>query len=160
MLVKDVMRRQVITVKESTTLKELMRIFQKYPFHHLPVVKEDGTVVGIVALEDILKIFEPFPPYLMEMLRRNPFYAETELEETNLFKVDLPPEMGVLCVAEDLMNMNVVTIKEDATAMEALSRIRSYNLKTLPVVDEDGRLQGIVNLFDILMGVLKEKGIF
>ncbi|RLE07552.1 hypothetical protein DRJ00_07935, partial [Candidatus Aerophobetes bacterium] len=54
-LVKEVMKREVVTVREATTLKELMGIFQKYTFHTLPVVKEDNRIVGVVALEDILK---------------------------------------------------------------------------------------------------------
>jgi len=47
MLVKEVMRKDVVTVKESTTLKDLMRIFRKYTFHTLPVVTEDKKVVGL-----------------------------------------------------------------------------------------------------------------
>ena len=74
MLVKDVMKQDVITVEESTTLRELVGIFQKYTFHTLPVVKEDNKLVGVVALEDILKIFEPYPSHILEMLERVPFF--------------------------------------------------------------------------------------
>lgn len=157
MLVKDVMKQDVITVKESTTLRELMAIFQKYTFHTLPVVKEDNKLVGVVALEDILKIFEPSPSHIMEMLRRSPF--RDEFEEVNLLEVDIPSEMGVLCVVEDLMRTNVVTINEEATTIEARSLMKLHRLKRLPVVDKDGYLLGIISLFDIIIAVFKEKGV-
>ncbi|MEA3485713.1 MAG: CBS domain-containing protein, partial [Candidatus Aerophobetes bacterium] len=92
MFVKEAMRRDVITVKESTTLKELMEIFYKYTFHTLPVVREDKKVVGVVALEDICKIFYPHPPHILRMLERTPLW--NGYEEKNLLEVDIPSEMG------------------------------------------------------------------
>lgn len=157
MLVKEVMRQEVITVKEVTTLRELMGIFQKYTFHTLPVVKENNKLVGVVALEDVLKIFEPAPPHIMELLRRIPL--GDELEEINLFETDISPEMGVLCVVKDLMRTNMVTIDEEATTIEARSLMRLHHLKRLPVVDKNGYLKGIFSLFDIIMAVFREKRI-
>lgn len=157
MLVKDVMKQDVITVKESTTLKKLMGIFQKYTFHTLPVIREDNKLVGVVALEDVLKIFEPYPSHILEMLKRVPFLDE--YGERYLLEVDIPPEMGVLCVVRDLMNENVISISEERTTFEARSLIKLHKLKRLPVVDKESHLIGIISLFDIIVAVFKEKGI-
>ncbi len=156
-LVKEVMRKKVITVKESTTLRELMGIFHKYTFHTLPVVKEDNIVVGVVALEDVLKVFYPHPSHILEMLERTPLWDG--YEEESLLETDIPPEMGVLCIVRDLMNTNVVTISEEATTLEARSLMKLHKLKRLPVVDKKRHLLGIVSLFDIILTVFKEKGI-
>ncbi len=156
-LVKEVMRRKVVTVKESTTLKELMGIFHKYTFHTLPVVRRDNEVVGVVALEDVLKVFYPHPSYILEMLERTPLWDG--YDEESLLEVDVPPEMGVLCIVEDLMNTNVVTISGEATTVEARSLMKLHKLKRLPVVDKEKYLLGIISLFDIVLGVFKEKGI-
>jgi len=59
MQVKDCMTREVISVKRSTTLSQLIKMFQKYNFHTFPVMEEDGRLVGIVNFEDILKVFQP-----------------------------------------------------------------------------------------------------
>jgi len=157
MLVKEVMRRKVITVKKSITLRELMGIFHKYTFHTLPVVKEDNTVVGIVALEDVLKVFNPHPSHILEMLERTPLWDG--YEEENLLEADIPPEMGVLCIVGDLMNTNVVTIGEEATTVEARSLMKMHRLKRLPVVDKERHLLGIISLFDIILAAFKKKGI-
>jgi len=157
MLVKEVMRTELVTVKESTTLKELMAVFYKFNFHTIPVVRGNNKLVGIVALEDVLKIFEPSPPHIMEMLRRSPF--RDELEEINLLDADIPPEMRTLCIVKDLMNVNVVTIDKETTTPAALSLMKLHQLRRLPVVDKEGFLIGIISLFDIILAVFKEKGV-
>jgi len=157
MLVGEVMRRKVVTVKRSTTLKELIEIFGKFTFHTLPVIEKDNKLVGVVALEDVLKIFEPYPSHILEMLERVPFLDE--YGERSLLEVDIPPEMGVLCVVEDLMNKNVITISEKMTTFEARSLMKLHKLKRLPVTDKEGHLVGIISLFDIILAVFRKKGI-
>jgi len=157
MLVKDVMKKKVVTVKRSTTLRELIGIFGKFTFHTLPVVEEDNKLVGVIALEDILKIFEPYPSHILEMLERVPFLDE--YGERSLLEVDIPSELGVLCVVEDLMNKNVITVSEEMTTFEARSLMKLHKLRRLPVVDKEGYLKGIISLFDIILAVFKKKGI-
>ena len=50
----------------------------------------------------------------------------------------------------DVWTPDPVTIREDAAVEEALSRMRSRGVRRLPVVDDTGRLVGIVSLHDIL----------
>jgi len=106
-----------------------------------------------------LKIFYPHPPHLLEMLERTSIWSEYEYKEENLMEVDLPSEMGVLCIVKDLMNTNVITVDEKATTTEARSLMRLHHLKRLPVIDKEGHLVGIISLFDILLAVFKEKEI-
>lgn len=155
--VKEIMRKKVITVKESTTLRELIEIFDKYTFHTLPVVDKENKVVGIVAFEDILKVFEPHPSYIMDMLRRTPLWEEYGIKD--FLEIDIPPEIGILCVAEDLMNTNVITTTEEATIIEVCSLMKLNRLRRIPVVDKERRLVGIVSLFDIILTIFKEKGV-
>lgn len=157
MPVAEVMTRKVITAKRSTTLKELMEIFRRFSLRTLPVVDRENKVIGVVALEDVLKIFQPHPSDILDMLDRVPFLDE--YDDRSLWDVDIPPEMGVLCVVEDLMNVNVVTINEEATTIQARSLMKLHRLRRIPVVDKENRLLGIISLFDIIMAVFKQKGI-
>lgn len=157
MRVGDVMQKRVVTVKRSTTLRELMEILRKFTFRTLPVVDEDNRVIGIVALEDILKIFQPYPSNVLNMLERIPFLEE--YEERSLLEEDIPSEMGVLCVVEDMMNTNIVTISEETSTLEARRLMKLHRLKRIPVVDKEGHLVGIISLFDIILAVFKRKGI-
>ena len=49
---KDIMRRDIITVKEDTLLSQVSKIFAENPFRHLPVV-EKGEIIGVVSRKDI-----------------------------------------------------------------------------------------------------------
>jgi len=129
--VKEIMRKRVITVKESTTLRELIEIFDKYTFHTLPVVDKENKVVGIVAFEDILKVFEPHPSYIMDMLRRTPLWEEYGIKD--FLEIDIPPEIGILCVAEDLMNTNVITTTESGNSSINSSSIIKFCFYIYPV---------------------------
>lgn len=157
MRVGEVMQKRVVTVKRSTTLRELIEILRKFTFRTLPVVDEDNRVIGIVALEDILKIFQPYPSNVLNMLEKIPFLEE--YEERSLLEEDIPSEMGVLCVVEDMMNTNIVTISEETSTLEARRLMKLHRLKRIPVVDKEGHLVGIISLFDIILAVFKRKGI-
>jgi CBS domain-containing protein len=53
---RDVMTTDVVTIGPDTMLKEAAEImFQKW-FRHLPVVTEEGNVVGIISLRDLLSL--------------------------------------------------------------------------------------------------------
>lgn len=49
---KDIMRKDIITVKEDTLLSQVSKIFAENPFRHLPVVEKD-EIIGIVSRKDI-----------------------------------------------------------------------------------------------------------
>ncbi len=57
MKVKQLMRHDVVTTTEDTTLCEVARIMLTQKARRLPVVDESGEVVGIVAREDVLRAF-------------------------------------------------------------------------------------------------------
>jgi CBS domain-containing protein len=91
------------------------------------------------------------------MLERVPFLDE--YGERSLLEVDISPELGVLCIVDDLMNRNVITISGGMTTFEARSLMKLHKIRRLPVVDEEGHLIGIVSLFDIILAVFKKKGV-
>lgn len=156
MKVKDCMTKDVITVKRSTALTELIEIFRKCNFHTLPVVEEGNKIVGIVTFEDILKVFQPYSQQMVKMLETIPFVEK--MEEEDILLADISSGMGVLVVVDDFMNTSFVTINQGASIKEARSLMRLHNIEILPVV-KNGTLVGIVTLFDIILSVFKQKGV-
>ncbi|PIP20804.1 MAG: hypothetical protein COX40_02800 [Candidatus Omnitrophica bacterium CG23_combo_of_CG06-09_8_20_14_all_40_11] len=55
--VRQLMRKDVVTTTEDTTLCEVARIMLTQKARRIPVVDKSGKVVGIVARCDILKAF-------------------------------------------------------------------------------------------------------
>ena len=155
MLVKDVMKKDVVTARRETTLKELIGIFYKYTFHTIPVI-EDEKIVGIVELEHLLRVFQPHPPHIHELLKSVPFLQE---EERNIFALEVTSEMAMLCIVDDIMERKFLTVSKEATVQEARRLMKLHKTQRLMVVDKKNNLLGIISLFDIILSVFKEKGL-
>ena len=54
--IRDVMAQPVITVKETTPVGVVVMTMMERRVNHIPVVKEDGEVVGIITRHDLLKM--------------------------------------------------------------------------------------------------------
>lgn len=53
-LVKDVMTTDPATVTQRTPVEDALRIMRKGPFRRIPVVDDDGQLLGVLSLDDIL----------------------------------------------------------------------------------------------------------
>jgi predicted transcriptional regulator len=157
MKVKDCMTGDVVTVKRSTPLAELIGVFRNFNFHTIPVVDNEHNLVGLITLEHILKVFQPYSSELMQMLKTVPF-LDMERKEDDLLFSDISPEIGILVVVDDLMETSVVTIDEEADILQARSLMKMHNIKRLLVVKEK-KLVGIISLFDVILMIFREKGV-
>ena len=158
MKVKDCMTKEVVTVKRSTNLSQLIETFQKYNFHTLPVVEKDNHLVGVVNFEDILKVFQPYNVELSTMLKTIPFLDMETREEEDFLAADISSEMGILVVVDDIMDTHVATIGPELDINQARTQMKLHNTLRLPVIEEE-KLVGMISLFDIILTVFREKGV-
>ena len=136
-LVKDLMTTQVVTVGPATPFKEIVGLLAEHRVSAVPVVDEDRHVLGIVSEADLL-LKEEFP--------------EPELDIPLFWtrRRRLEREKAAGATARDLMSSVVVSTAPEATVAEAARRMHTAGVKRLPVIDEDGRLVGIVSRGDLL----------
>lgn len=154
MKVKDLMNRDVISVKRSTTLSELIKLFKDFhTFPLVPVVEKDNRLVGIVSFQNLTEVFRTQEP---EILKTIPFIDE---EEEDILKADMSPEMGNLVIVDDIMKTKFFSVQEEAGIEEAYKAMKLHSKEQLPVVDKEERLAGIIGLFDIILGVFRDKGV-
>ena len=136
-LVKDLMTPQVVTIGPATPFKEIVARLANHRVSAVPVVDDDGLVLGVVSEADLL-LKEEFPdpdadiPLFWTKRRR------------------LERDRAAATTARDLMSITVVSIAPDATVAEAARRMHTAGVKRLPVLDEGGRLVGIVSRADLL----------
>ena len=136
-LVKDLMTPQVVTIGPATPFKEIVARLANHRVSAVPVVDDDGLVLGVVSEADLL-LKEEFPdpdadiPLFWTKRRR------------------LERDRAAATTARDLMSIAVVSIAPDATVAEAARRMHTAGVKRLPVLDERGRLVGIVSRADLL----------
>lgn len=56
-LVRDLMTTRIATVGPDTRLETIAKAFERHPFHHIPIVGQDGRVVGIVSDRDLIRAY-------------------------------------------------------------------------------------------------------
>jgi CBS domain-containing protein len=140
--VRDVMTTDVAYVHEGTSYKRLVQLLAERAVSGVPVVDGKRHVLGVVSEADLLlKQQHPadhFQRFLLEGKRRR-------LERA---------KAGGMAAAE-LMTRPAVTIGPQATIAEAARLLRKHLVKRLPVVDQLGRLVGIVSRSDLLAVFLR-----
>jgi CBS domain-containing protein len=138
--VRDVMTRTVVAAPLGTTFKDLVRRMHEYRVGSIPVIGEDETIVGIVTEGDLL-------------LKRDPELLEWHLLEGPHRRVERRKALGR--VARDLMSAPPITISPNASTTEAAHLMHERSVKQIPVVDDHGRILGIVSRVDLLAAFLR-----
>jgi CBS domain-containing protein len=141
--VRNVMTHEVITVDEQAPFTEMVRRMAVHKVSALPVVNTDGRLVGIVSEADLLHKEE----YQDQEDARH--WMESRRDRAARAK-------AAGCRAVEVMSTPVVTIDPEATVAEAAKRLARHRIKRLPVVDEHGRLVGIVSRSDLLRLYLRD----
>jgi CBS domain-containing protein len=126
-LVKDYMNPYVLTIPPDATLPEARMIMRKNSIRRLPVL-QDGDLVGIVTLSDILEA-EPSDAISLSVWERKELLGKLEVQK--------------------IMSLHPTTITADASLREAAQCMLEKKFGALPVVNEQGALIGILTESDI-----------
>ncbi|KOT37878.1 CBS domain-containing protein [Streptomyces caelestis] len=134
------MTRAVVAVGRDTPFKDVVRLIEERKVSALPVLEGEGRVVGLVSEADLLpkEEFRDSDPDRFTRLRRLSDLARA----------------GALTAGE-LMSAPAVTVHADATVAQAARVMAQLKLKRLPVVDDEGLLQGVVSRVDLLKVFLR-----
>lgn len=155
MQVKEIMFKNVIAVTRSTTLKEMLTKFTNFhSFPVVPVIDEERKLIGMVFLRNIIDAFSVVKSHISKAIA---FYEEKE--EEDIFRIELDESAGNLILVDDIMDTKYFYVYEDATIEEAYRQMKIYQKDVLPVVDKEGKLVGIVGIFDIILAVFRQNKI-
>ena len=138
----DVMTTSVVTVDRITPFQEIDRLLTERRISGAPVLKMGRQVIGVVSEADLLAAED-------ETARR------ARLASTLGRRVRLRKQPHVNLTANALMTSPAVTIGPDATIPAAARLMNTHHVRRLPVVDEAGRLIGIVSRRDLLSVFLR-----
>ena len=143
MKVKDLMRTNVVTLHFNDSLNVAGDIMEMGRIRHLPVVDAKNRVVGIVTQRDLYKAA------ISSVLQ---FDRSKEQEWLGKIRVS------------DVMTQEVTTISPEAGVVEAVDKMVTAKIGSLPVTDTEGKLVGLLTETDCLrcfqdllkMGTFKE----
>jgi acetoin utilization protein AcuB len=133
------MTRKVITVDPDKTVFEAQELMAHNHIRHLPVIDQDQQLIGIVTDRDIRSAL----PY-------------------NFIKDSCSPEQREeICslTVKDVMTDDPITVSPTYTIQDALLLIQKSKVGALPVVEDDGKLSGILSVRDLLRAFINVLGI-
>jgi CBS domain-containing protein len=120
------MTRAVKTVPPETTMRTLHQLFAADDFNGYPVVG-DGKLLGVVSKFDFMNCFAFTPSHLIP--RYNDLMNKT--------------------VAE-VMTHEFVSVGPDTKLQRVLQLMVNHRIRSMPVVDNDGHLKGIIARDDVM----------
>ncbi|GAA1514542.1 CBS domain-containing protein [Sphaerisporangium rubeum] len=142
--VRDVMTRQVASVNGTTPFKDVAEVMVRHGVSAVPVVDGEGHVIGVISEADLLRkeefreqyYGEDYRPPLRARLRRLGRAGTEEKAHGD--------------TAADLMSTPAITVRPYANVVAAARAMDVNGIKRLPVIDDEGRLEGIVSRHDLL----------
>ena len=138
MQVQEVMSRSIRSVSADTKVMEVASIMCLYRIPGIPVVENDGKLLGIIAEKDVLHRLFPTLENLME---------------EGMANVDLDKQIGkykeILALSvSDLMTRNPITVSPEMHVLRAASVMVRNRFRRIPVA-HNGRLLGMLSLGDV-----------
>lgn len=144
--VADIMDREPATVSPDDKVRDVIETLQTHDLPGLPVVDETRKVVGIITENDLVISDENADFHLPHFV--NIMGADIFLESTRHF--EKRAQKAFASSAAEMMTENPITVGPDEPAEHAGKLISEGHHNRLPVVDDEGRLVGVVTRVDVL----------
>lgn len=126
--VRDLMCDRIYAVRPDDDLATVRDLMDDHAVRHVPVIDEEGSLVGLVSQRDLLRAA------LIERADLPVIIERTLLERTHV---------------SDVMTTYVETVSPDTELREAARQMLESKIGSLPVTDND-RLVGIVTEADFV----------
>jgi CBS domain-containing protein len=139
----EIMTRDVVTVEKGTTIRELAELFTKYRIGSIPVVDDEGKLIGIVSESDLVEQDRNFHIPTVISLFDWVIYLESEKK----FERELK-KMTAQTVA-DIYTAEVETVAPSTPVSDVADIMSRKHIHAIPVV-EGGKIIGIVSRIDLI----------
>jgi CBS domain-containing membrane protein len=143
MPVRDVMTKDVVTASRDMSIQEAARLLSENRISGMPVVDGDKRVIGVISEADILFLTG----------------INTEHKFKDILRRLLGEPMPARKVGEkveDIMSIPPITALADDDVRQVAAVLDERRIKRLPVVDENGKIIGIISRADIVRALAKK----
>lgn len=143
MTARDIMTKEVVTVTTKTSLKELATIFVETRHSNIPVIGQEGELVGVISETDLIEQQKPLHiPTVMAILD-GVFYLNSEKR----FKEQV--DRVTATMVGELYKQDPVSCSPEATIREMAGLMSQHKVHLLPVL-EAGKMIGVVARLDMI----------
>ena len=126
--VKERMSRNPATVKPDDALKDAIWQMERGHFRHLPVIDENGKLIGILTDRDV------------RLIRPSLAFVDKEDAATQLWSI----------AVQQAAAFDPVSVKPETALKEAAEMMLRWHVGGLPVVDDHDKVVGMITYTDIL----------
>jgi CBS domain-containing protein len=145
MRISKYMKRNVVSIRATQTVREAAAIFVKNHIGLLPIVDDDNKPIGIVSLKDLLALELPdFVSFIADVDFVHDFGA---VETTH-------PPAATLDRSVKSLAKPAITVDEGDGLLRAYALILQHDLHDILVISKDGTLAGIASRVDIGTAIL------
>jgi CBS domain-containing protein len=144
----DVMVRDVVTVRPDTEIAEAIRLLVEQDVSALPVIGDDGKLVGMISEADLLHRVE-----IGTETRRS--WWQESLTGASTLAVEFAKSHGKK--VGEVMTEGVIAVDVDTSLAEIASLLERKRIKRVPVV-RDGMLVGIVSRSNLIQALASAIG--
>lgn len=137
----DIMTKEVVQVHPDTPLREVAELMSRMGVSGVPVVDNQGRVMGMISEKDFLKVLigENSGEWnMMGLVARG-------LKGKNETAINL-----LLGTAKEIMHSPVITIQPDTLLRDITELFSIHHINRVPVLDPTGRVVGMVSRGDII----------
>ncbi|MDX9788470.1 MAG: DUF190 domain-containing protein [Desulfobacterales bacterium] len=143
LLVRDVMTTTPRRISAKSPLSDAAGLLLSSVFTGLPVVNDQSRPIGVITQGDLIS--KGGLPLRLGLL------AASDQHRTDTVIRKLASQS-----AAEVMTTPAIIITEDRPLVEAVNVMLAKGIKRLPVVDETGRLTGMLSRLDIFRTVMRE----
>ncbi len=144
---KDIMTRNVITIREDATLEDVAEILEKKHISGVPVVNENNQVVGLISENDLIsqhkKISRSDTCTLLDIML---YYQSKDLYEKEIKKF-------FQAKVSEVMTDDVICVTSSTPVGEVAEIMLKNGFNRVPVVSKDKRIIGIIARADIIKAI-------
>ena len=141
-VVRDILRRDVDTVSQDTSVWELAKLIYANDIQRVAVIDENRRLLGIVDDKDIFAEFTETPEDIVEIVVSKFAFRGIRYRKT-IKRLKLKK-------AEEVMKKDFISAKEETPIEVAMYIMEQQGQKHLPVVNSEGKFQGLISREDIL----------
>jgi CBS domain-containing protein len=126
--VETVMSRRIVQIMEEIPMSEVRNLAAKYDYNGFPVVTREGRLVGMITKGDLLRV------------------ARAALDEPGVWRQTV----------SRFMAHGVLALRPMDSLRSAVQYMIESKLRSLPVIDADSRVVGMVSRNDLMVAIAPE----
>lgn len=130
MYISEYMTKDPLKINPDLTISKAREILDTKHFRHLPVVDDQGCLLGIITDRDI----------------RSAYPSSLTTDEERIKSLEQVKKMPV----GSIMSKELSTLSPDATLDDALLFFKKHIVGAIPITDKDNKLVGIFSIRDMI----------